>query len=115
LTIESDFMTITDEITIIANKLANQGKKPSVALVKTRLRKSVPLPTIISILRSWKHDPNVIEMPIESNDAETEKKNLTSISSEIEKAIKHALQPIEVELEELKALVNELSKAQNKD
>jgi hypothetical protein len=108
-------MTITDEIIIIANQLANQGKKPSVALVKTRLRKPAPLPTIISILRNWKHDPKLVEISTESNDVETEKKHLTSISSEIEKAIKHALQPIEAELEELRALVNELSKAHNKD
>jgi hypothetical protein len=107
-------MTITDEIIIIANQLANQGKKPTVALVKTRLRQSAPLPTIISTLRNWKHDPKLIEMTIESNDVETENKHLTSISSEIEKAVMHALKPIQTELEELRALVNKLSKQQNK-
>ena len=107
-------MTISDEIIIIANQLANQGKKPSVALVKTRLRKSASLPTIISILRNWKHDPKLIEMAIEANDVETEKKHLTSITSEIEKAVILALQPIQAELVELRALVNELSKQQNK-
>ncbi|MFB0982083.1 MAG: hypothetical protein QMC62_14345 [Alteromonadaceae bacterium] len=108
-------MTITDEIIIIANQLANQGKKPTVALVKTRLIKSAPLPTIISILRNWTHDPNFVQMTIESNDVETKKKHLTSITSEIEKAIRQALQPIEAELLDLRALVNELSKQQDKD
>ncbi len=108
-------MTITDEIIIIANQLANQGKKPTVALVKTRLRKSAPLPTIISILRNWKHDPKLIEMTIETNDVEVEKQHLTSISAEIDTAIKAALQPIQAELVELRALVCELSKQKNKD
>ena len=108
-------MTITDEITIIANQLANQGKKPTVALVKTRLKIPAPLPTIISVLRNWKHDPKLIEMAIEPNDAKTEKKHLTSISSEIEKAVSQALQPIQAELLELRALVNKLNKQQNKD
>lgn len=107
-------MTITDEIIIIANRLANQGKKPTVALVKTRLRKSTPLPTIISTLRSWQHDPKLIEMTVESKDVETEQKHLTSISSEIEKDVMQALQPIQTELLELRALVNELSQQQNK-
>ena len=115
LTIKSNFMTITDEITIIANQLANQGKKPTVALVKTRLKIPAPLPTIISVLRNWKHDPKLIEMAIEPNDAKTEKKHLTSISSEIEKAVSQALQPIQAELLELRALVNKLNKQQNKD
>jgi hypothetical protein len=107
-------MTITDEIIIIANQLANQGKKPTVALVKTRLKISAPLPTIISVLRNWKHDPTLIEMTVESNDVEAKQKHLTSTSSEIEKAISIALQPIQAELVELRALVRELSKQQNK-
>lgn len=107
-------MTITDEIIIIANQLANQGKKPTVALVKTRLKISAPLPTIISVLRNWKHDPKLIEMTVESNNVEAKKNHLTSISAEIEKAISVALQPIQAELLELRALVRELSKQQNK-
>jgi hypothetical protein len=108
-------MTITDEIIIIANQLANQGKKPTVALVKTKLRKSAPLPTIISVLKNWKHDPKLIELSIESNAAETEKKHSSSITSEIDKAIKDALKPIQAELIELRALVNKLQSTKNKD
>jgi len=37
-------MSVSDEILIIANKIANQGKKPSIALIKTKLSTSVPLP-----------------------------------------------------------------------
>ena len=53
------FMTITDEIIIIANQLANQGKKPTVALIKTKLTKAVPLPTIITTLKGWSHEPEL--------------------------------------------------------
>jgi hypothetical protein len=44
-------MTIIDEISICANQLANAGKKPTVALVKAKLRQAVPLPTLISTLK----------------------------------------------------------------
>jgi hypothetical protein len=104
-------MTINDEITIIANQLANQGKKPSVALVKTRLGSRTPLPTIISALKNWTHDPEFIES---KNKAEQKSQNNTApseVSPAVNKAIKQALLPIEVELAEIKAL---LFKLQNK-
>ncbi len=37
-------MTINEQIINIANQLANQGKKPTVALIKTQLTSPVPLP-----------------------------------------------------------------------
>jgi len=104
-------MTITDEIIIIANRLANQGKKPSVALVKTKLGKPAPLPTIISVLRNWTHDTKLVDLPIETEDNLAKEKPSTSISPEIREAIEQALQPMKAELAELKALVLNLSKA----
>jgi Ni,Fe-hydrogenase maturation factor len=112
LTIESNFMTTTDEIILIANQLANQGKKPTVALVKTKLKKTIPLPTIITILRNWTHDPQLVELEIVSKEAARKKTTSTSISPEIEQAIAKALQPIETELAQLKALVINLAKQQ---
>jgi len=105
-------MTITDEITIIANKIANQGKKPTVALVKTMLRTPTPLPTIISVLRNWTHDPKLIELTIEPENNGQMKQTTASISPEIKKAIELALKPMENELAELKALVIKLMKQQ---
>ncbi|MBA6233040.1 MULTISPECIES: hypothetical protein [unclassified Colwellia] len=105
-------MTTTDEITLIANQLANQGKKPTVALVKTKLTKPMPLPTIITTLRNWTHDPQLVELEIESKEALRKKSTSTSIPPEIEQAIAKALQPIEAELAQLKALVINLTKQQ---
>jgi hypothetical protein len=105
-------MTTTDEITIIANQLANQGKKPTVALVKTKLRKPISLPTIITTLRNWTHDPQLVELEIKSKEALRKKSTSTSLSPEIEQAIAKALQPIEAELAQLKALVINLTKQQ---
>jgi hypothetical protein len=102
-------MTITDEITIIANQLANQGKKPTVALLKTRLKKPVPLPILISVLRNWTHDPKLSKLTGETEKLVEENKTLALNSPEIEmaiaKAIATALAPIETELAELKALI----------
>ena len=54
-------MTISDEISIIANQLANQGRTPTVALIKGKLSQPTPLPRIISVLKSWQHEPDFIK------------------------------------------------------
>ena len=54
-------MTISDEISIIANKLANEGKTPTVALIKSQLSQTTPLPQIITVLKHWQHEPTFIQ------------------------------------------------------
>jgi hypothetical protein len=105
-------MTITDEIIIIANQLANQGKKPTVALIKTKLTKAVPLPTIITTLKGWSHEPELTTFnKSETNNIPQNKKSIT-LEPEIEKAInlavEHAIQPLLVEIAQLKALLVEI-------
>lgn len=48
----------SSEIFQVCNQLANAGKEPSVALIKSNLTKRVPLPEIISGLQQWKNNPN---------------------------------------------------------
>lgn len=106
-------MTIADEITIIANQLANQGKKPTVALIKTKLSKPTPLPTIISILKNWTHDANHVEFPQLSEGNSIQKQEVSELSPEIAQAIEQALEPVKTELAELKAKVLQLSALKN--
>ena len=110
---ENHFMTVADEITIIANQLANQGKKPTVALIKTKLGKPTPLPTIISTLKNWTHDANHIELSHLSEENPLEKQGGNELSPEIAQAIKQALKPIETELAELKANLKQLTEQVN--
>ena len=95
-------MTTFDEILIIANQLANQGKQPTVALIKSRLATSFPLPTIIKVLKSWQHDPEFINI---SNQQTSEKELLTTVkeTQEIKLIIEEALLPIKAELDDIKS------------
>ncbi len=103
-------MTITDEIIAVANQLANQGKKPSVALVKNKLSQQVPLPLLISTLKNWQHEPErtqtrVINASDTMVDVEnTLKENATLSASEINEM----LAPIKTELVEIKQLLAQL-------
>ncbi len=107
-------MTIIDEISICANQLANAGKKPTVALVKAKLRQAVPLPTLISTLKTWQHEPDFITS--DSSDVNqvepqkgTEDKELidsivnnAAIQAYIEDIVSAQLVDIKTELAELK-------------
>ncbi|TXY07656.1 hypothetical protein [Vibrio mimicus] len=45
---------VSQELEEILNSLSQQGKEPSVALVKARLKTPVPMPAIIATIKSWK-------------------------------------------------------------
>ena len=98
-------MTIIDEIITIANQLANEGKQPSVALVKTKLTKSVPLPTLIKTLKGWQHDPDFTATTPSSDEKNTDN---TLTKDEIDKKLTVALTPVMAELKEIKELLHKI-------
>ena len=109
-------MTITDEILILANRLANQGKKPTVALIKGKLRQSAPLPVLINTLKQWQHEPDFINLDNVTAETQTIKESnqlSQAISNEIESAVKQALQPLKIEIFALKKQVEQLKEQLN--
>ena len=102
-------MKNSEEIVIIANKLANSGKQPSVALVKAKLTSTIPLRVIIDTLKAWHHEPDYIECKYSKN---TTKTKPVSDNAELHQAIALALAPIQQELTEIKAQLAELKKNQ---
>ncbi len=104
-------MTINDEILILANKIANKGNKPTVALIKTKLSKKVPLPVLISTLKGWQHDPSFTKLPQEK--IKTNKPDDSRIKSEsFEQDLHVELAIMKNEILELKQLVKQLIKQQ---
>jgi len=106
-------MTINDEILILANQIANKGSKPTVALIKTKLKKKVPLPVIISTLKTWQHEPSYIALP-EEKQTVIEKENANSLNKTdtFEHELHNELTSMKKEIIELKSLVKELIKQQ---
>jgi len=111
-------MTITDEILIAANKLANAGKKPSVALIKAKLSQSAPLPLLISTLKGWQHQPDFISTTTEQDN--TNSKSLDEMKNDlrendavkalIQETLSEELKQMKTELSDIKQLITELSK-----
>ncbi|WP_076418736.1 hypothetical protein [Colwellia sp. UCD-KL20] len=109
-------MTNFEKIIIIANQLANEGKKPSVALIKSKVEDPLPLPQIISALRSWQHEPENCVLfetstPEDKNTPliENDELSVELINEAITIAINNALGPIKAELAEVKAQLQQLT------
>ncbi len=102
-------MTINDEISILANQIANKGNKPTVALIKAKLNKKVPLPVIISTLKTWQHEPSFIALPEEKqNIIEKETGNSSIKTSSFEQELQNELSSMKKEIIELKQLILQL-------
>ncbi len=115
-------MTITEEISICANQLANEGKKPTVALVKAKLSKRAPLATIITTLKNWQHQPDFIAPTNKeevTNLNKTNKKDSSQLIKElvdngfikemIEQSLEQELSAMRKELDDMKLLIKNLS------
>lgn len=100
-------MTINEEILAIANQLANQGHKPTVARIKTKLSQSVPLPKIIAVLKTWQHDPDFTTVKLTNTE---QKHQNTAQNQDIKVLIEQAIQPLKEEIQELKNMIKALQK-----
>ncbi|AZL84106.1 hypothetical protein EIJ81_05150 [Aliivibrio salmonicida] len=55
---------VTDELQTIMQDLINEGKKPTTALVKSRLSTQVPIPAIITAIKSFKSSAQVPKIEV---------------------------------------------------
>ncbi|OUR59619.1 hypothetical protein A9Q74_16920 [Colwellia sp. 39_35_sub15_T18] len=101
-------MTINDEILALANQLANNGKKPTVALIKGKLTKTVPLPTIISTLKTWQHDPSFVAQPQKNEQINIEASGNSSETDPLRQILNEELAQMRHDIVELKLLIQQL-------
>ncbi len=45
---------VTKELETVMEQLQQEGKEPSIALVKARMKTPVPMPALITVIKSWK-------------------------------------------------------------
>lgn len=104
-------MSLTNQITVIANILANEGKKPTVALIKSRLPSPAPLNEIISILKSWQHDPSLVQLnePAINKTIEISPINTELTPEIIQRIVAEQVEPLKKELAEIKQLLIQLT------
>lgn len=55
---------VSQELTDVLEQLHQEGKEPTVALVKARLSTPIPMPALITALKSWKSSNRVPKVEI---------------------------------------------------
>jgi len=96
-----------------ANQLAREGKKPSVALIKSRISQPASLREIIETLKTWQFNPNA-NIPTNDSPAVTTEDVADPTAALIADAIasvREEFAPLRQEVTELKAEIAALKKA----
>ncbi|GHB76601.1 hypothetical protein GCM10008107_27650 [Psychrosphaera saromensis] len=83
----------TAEIIRICQTLSQQGKEPSIALIKSRADKGTPMPTVISGLQQWRANPS-LDIPLDET---------TKVTNDEKQTLEQRVQTLEQEVAELKA------------
>lgn len=55
---------VSEELKSVLEGLQAQGKEPTVALVKARMSTSVPMPALITAIKSWKNANRVPKVEV---------------------------------------------------
>ncbi|MGR5131385.1 hypothetical protein [Vibrio alfacsensis] len=89
---------VTKELEAVMDQLQQQGKQPTVALVKTRLKTPVPMPALIAAIKSWKSASRIpkVEVAVQTP---SEDDRITALENTVAKLV--------VRIEELEAKLSE--------
>jgi uncharacterized protein YlxW (UPF0749 family) len=90
---------VTQELEAVLTQLANEGKEPSVALVKARLSHSIPMPAIISTIKSWKSSRRVPKIEVVSDSEESIDKRVEQLEQHVQQLLSRITQ-LETQLSE---------------
>ena len=93
-----------------ANQLAREGKKPSVALIKTRLSQPASIRDIIETLKTFHYDPlasSIGSMDEPQRNSDEGLFTHDAQQQQIDQQIQVAIAPLQREINELKAQLNE--------
>ncbi len=98
------------DIFAVARQLTREGKKPTVALVKSRLSKPVPMRELLEALKVWRHSPEtIVETEDGTNDQQAPQPSSHDTAT-TEQLIAAAIAPLQDEIMTLRAEINALKK-----
>ncbi|EMP4398188.1 TPA: hypothetical protein ACN38F_001165 [Vibrio parahaemolyticus] len=89
---------VTKELEAVMEQLQREGKEPTVALVKARMKTPVPMPALITVIKSWKNVNHVPKVEVTSP-LSKEKDRLTALENTVAK--------LTARIEELEAKLGE--------
>ncbi len=73
---------VSQELKDVLEQLQREGKEPTVALVKARLTTQVPMPALITTLKSWKSANRVPKVEVATRE-ETDNDRITALEKQV--------------------------------
>lgn len=73
---------VSQELEAILTRLQQEGKEPSVALVKSRLSTPVPMPALITAIKSWKNANRVPKIEV-ADKADNKNDRITQLEQQV--------------------------------
>ncbi len=89
---------VTKELEAVMEQLQQEGKEPSIALVKARMKTPVPMPALIAVIKSWKSANRIPKVEVKAP-VTTEEDRLTALENTVAK--------LTARIEELEAKLSE--------
>lgn len=89
---------VTKELEAVMEQLQQQGKEPTVALVKARMKTPVPMPALITTIKSWKSANRIPKVEV-AVQAPKEEDRIVALENTVAKLV--------ARVEELEAKLNE--------
>lgn len=74
---------VSQELKDVLEQLHSEGKEPTVALVKARLSTSVPMPALITTLKSWKSSNRVPKVEVAAKAELIEQDRIKQLEQEV--------------------------------
>ncbi|CAH1537626.1 conserved hypothetical protein [Vibrio owensii] len=89
---------VTKELEAVMEQLQQQGKEPTVALVKARMKTPVPMPALIATIKSWKSANRIPKVEVAVQTPKEEDRII---------ALENTVAKLVARVEELEAKLNE--------
>ena len=83
---------VSEELKAIFASLVAEGKEPSIALVKSRLSTPVPMPALITTMRSWKNQAKVPKIEVaEPQQEQSNEQRIAALESQVTELINRVM------------------------
>jgi uncharacterized protein YceH (UPF0502 family) len=92
---------VTDELNRVFESLAQQGKEPTMALVKARMSTSVPMPALITAIKSWKASQKVPKIEVAVAAQSSDAQRIEALEQQV-KLLQQRLSALEAKLFDVK-------------
>jgi uncharacterized protein YceH (UPF0502 family) len=93
---------VSAELEQVLSQLHQQGKTPSVALVKSHLKSNIPMPAIVAAIRGWKGNQTIPKIEVSADIEPASEQRIEQLEQQVSSLVKRVIS-LEEKIEQLEA------------